>query len=128
MGDLCPVLEKYFPALQEHHIIPREYGGENGPTIWLSIQAHQTIHLCVDNKQLRDEFLSGLKPKGKQKAVQLIKAIETSRAVATEKKLVTDRTIHIKIPGDVYERLKAKADSFQMTPNKLVLSLIEKIT
>ncbi len=124
---LCPVKEVQVSSLDEHHIIPREYGGEQGPTIWLSLEAHLTIHRCVGNADLKDRFLATLKPKGKQIAITLIQKIIESKAIAVEKQITTDKTVHIKIDKETYKRLKTKADSFQISVNKFILSIIKRI-
>lgn len=49
----CQVSGEFCESLDVHHVIPREYGGEYGPTVCLSPTVHQTLHrVAFDNVKL----------------------------------------------------------------------------
>ena len=83
----CQLTNKYCVSLDEHHVIPRECGGENGPTILLSPEVHQILHRCINNPIMKSAFFDSL-PLGQQpKALALIKAIKYSKQLKGDKSL-----------------------------------------
>lgn len=40
------------PKVTEHHLIPREEGGKDMPTVWLCESCHKQIHALYTNKEL----------------------------------------------------------------------------
>lgn len=57
----CAVTGEWCESLDEHHIIPRERGGLEGPTVLLSPTAHATLHRVFSNNQRLDAFASSVK-------------------------------------------------------------------
>ena len=54
----CQISGEYCDSLDEHHLIPREFGGLNGPTILLSPTVHQTIHRIFRDDTKVAQFIS----------------------------------------------------------------------
>ncbi len=120
----CQVTGEFFVSLDEHHIIPQEYGGTNGPTIYLRPDIHQAIHRVAKNPATKDEFFSSLNPKSRQLVDMLIrKIIEHS---VPENKLTTDKTISVKIPHELYFVLKTKAKDLNVSLNNFVIAVLKQ--
>lgn len=54
----CQISGEYCDSLDEHHLIPREFGGINGPTIFISPTIHQTIHRIFRDDKKVSQFIS----------------------------------------------------------------------
>lgn len=119
----CALSGKYYPSLDEHHIIPREYGGEDGPTIWLGPDIHQSLHRAVNNPVLKDELISSMPEQNKKYAAYLIKILvdleKTGTKVNKEGVKVT-----IKLPQAFYTRLQVEAKSRRLSIPDLILKLL----
>jgi len=77
----CEVTNKFYASLDEHHVIPQEVGGVNGPKVRLGPDVHQIIHRSVTSIQTRELFLSSLSPLQRMKAEYLIQAIIASKTM-----------------------------------------------
>ncbi len=50
---ICELCKRVgIPKITEHHLIPRERGGKNKPTVWLCEDCHRQIHALFTNKEL----------------------------------------------------------------------------
>ncbi len=51
----CPICDRDMidgPSIDEHHLVPKEYGGKNHPTILLHRVCHTKIHSTITNREL----------------------------------------------------------------------------
>lgn len=118
----CALTKKYCPSLDEHHIVPREYGGEQGPTILLSPEIHQVLHRCISNSRMQDEFISSLPQETKKVAQMLIRAIKEAK----EREYVAEKkTFTVTVSMSTYKRLQAMAADKQTTVSSLISKMLE---
>lgn len=70
-------------SLHEHHIVPRAYGGSDGPTVTLCATCHNGIHHVADG---REEMTPDhwVKPDVIERATRLINTIISSRVIASK--------------------------------------------
>ena len=112
----CYVLGELCPSADSHHVVPGV-----GPLVNLRPDIHQTVHRCIKNPTLKDEFLAGLKAAPRLRAEYLIDAIIQSETAGIVRKT---KKITVEIPTDAYRRLKRKAEDHQLTVNKLLVQMI----
>ena len=55
---VCTLCRRQVESLSRHHLIPREEGGNHGPTAELCQPCHSTIHLQLSNRELAQHFNS----------------------------------------------------------------------
>jgi hypothetical protein len=79
----CQVSGEWCQSLDEHHVIPREYGGVDGPTIFLSPSIHQTIHRVAFNDTKVSEFISRY-PNSQKTIYYLVEMIRFCKENATK--------------------------------------------
>jgi len=99
----CQVTNKFYASLDEHHIVPREVGGENGPKIMLGPDIHQIIHRSVTSKTTRELFLSSLSSVQRMKAEYLIQAIIAAKTV---RKRTSKNEIKIQVDDKTFQAYK----------------------
>ena len=63
-------------SLNEHHVVPRSYGGENGPTVTLCSDCHELIHKLADAEAYDDHYMAT------PKICYLVKVIVRARRAA----------------------------------------------
>ncbi len=119
----CPICEQNTVSEDEHHIIPREHGGEKGPTINVCPTCHTTAHRCVHNPVLKDQWLSSLRLRGRAIAERLIAAIKVAETSGVKSDTAS---ITIKMPRKQYEKLKAFCKDHKTSPSKLILSFLSR--
>ncbi|ARI78069.1 HNH endonuclease [Halobacillus mangrovi] len=52
MGDKCDLCERSPVKTTEHHLVPRQYGGVEGPTVMVCSACHRQIHALFTNQEL----------------------------------------------------------------------------
>lgn len=52
MEEVCELCGRAGVVTTEHHLIPREEGGKNGPVAMLCIPCHKQIHALYTNREL----------------------------------------------------------------------------
>ncbi|MGI8314480.1 HNH endonuclease [Halobacillus mangrovi] len=52
MEEVCDLCERSPVTTTEHHLIPRQYGGVEGPTVLLCSACHRQIHALFTNEEL----------------------------------------------------------------------------
>ncbi|MCA0969637.1 HNH endonuclease [Halobacillus litoralis] len=52
MEETCELCKRSPLKTTEHHLIPREFGGVEGPTAWLCGACHRQIHALFTNAEL----------------------------------------------------------------------------
>ena len=50
--QICELCLREVDWLTRHHLVPREEGGNHGPTAMLCQPCHSTIHLLLTNQEL----------------------------------------------------------------------------
>lgn len=106
----------------EHHVLPREFGGLKGPTVHLCPGCHQTIHRAVKNPFVLDKFTSNLKPNVRPIALALIKSVANADAFG-EKQYVN---INLKLEVAIHSKLKLLASDLNTSISNLLVELIKK--
>ena len=71
-------------GLDEHHVIPRSYGGLDGPTVWLASDMHVEVHTqALALYRTKDEGLlaypAGLPESSRDKFLYLVRTIVNAR-------------------------------------------------
>lgn len=97
----CEVTGKFYASLDEHHVVPQEVGGVNGPKVKLGPDVHQIIHRSVTNKQTRELFLSSLSSHQRMKAEYLIQAIIASKTMLPK---VKKNEIKLEVDDKTYQQ------------------------
>jgi len=97
----CELTGRFYASLDSHHIVPKEYGGEKGPTIMLGPDVHQIIHRSVSNIATREQFLSSLPSNHREKAEYLIAALNAAKSVLKKK---PKNEIKITVDEKTYQR------------------------
>lgn len=70
-------------SIHEHHIVPRAYGGENGPTVNICAIHHNIVHsAAICGEKSRRQLISGHAEEQKRRLLDLILIIRRAR-VAT---------------------------------------------
>lgn len=122
MNGRCSVTGEYC-NIDMHHIIPREYGGENGPTIALSPTVHQTLHrVCFDDVKLQ-EFISLYSSK-KKLIEYLANAIRFSKDNFQKQQ---SNKVTITLTNSELEVLKAASDKTEMSVAQLVSKIVKQV-
>lgn len=127
----CKATGKFYPSLDNHHIIPVEFGGGFGPTVWIGPDIHQTIHRCVDNPVLKDQFLSSLPSNQSRQIVnRLINTIVSAKQAHLDKGLRKTKIIQVELSLGTYERLKVLAENKRMSIREftkyVLISLVDR--
>ena len=105
----CLVCRIDVPVPHQHHVIPREYGGENGPTVTLCGDCHTKIHaeaesvLAYMNNQSNKVRRVWRKNSEAERAKTLVAAIVKSALNAGEKQFYQ---MHLKIDAATHNELK----------------------
>ncbi|MFC7321174.1 HNH endonuclease [Halobacillus campisalis] len=58
MGDKCELCRRTLVETNVHHLIPKEYGGVEGPTALLCKPCHRQIHALFTNQELASFYHS----------------------------------------------------------------------
>lgn len=118
----CQVTGEFCDSVDIHHIIPREYGGENGPTIELSPTVHQTLHRLASNPAKLEAF--ALRQKNPSLLMDLGRCIRESREKFSK---IPSNKVTVTFSPEEMSKLTASAESLGMTVPALVLSLVRKV-
>lgn len=113
-------------GLNNHHCVPRAYGGENGPQVTLCATHHTFIHTVALKKRSFHEGLvheNTTNPEQRQKLLQLINIIVTARAAtkALAKPMVVQHKFNTERARKLRElKTLVGASSIEATLNALV--------
>lgn len=121
----CKLTGKYYPSLDEHHTIPREFGGENSLTIFIGPDIHQTLHRSVNNPKVFDEFLSMIPSQNRKFARELVELIRKAKESVDKSK--KSKTVELEIDYDTYEKLEIAAKDKGMRVKAFLQVLISKL-
>lgn len=120
----CQVSGEFCESIDCHHVIPREYGGENGPTVLLSPTVHQTIHRLAMQPSLLEVAASRYSIRGRALMIRLGESIrfckENFNALPSNK-------ITITLSDKELDVLTEQAKSLNITSSQLASRLLKKI-
>jgi len=118
----CAVTGEYHDCIDIHHIIPREYGGENGPTIQLSPNVHQTIHRISFNDKKIKEYLDK-HPDKSHILSYLINSIRFSRENFTR---VGSNNVTVKLTNEELSFFRKKSEELGISVPQLITEILRK--
>lgn len=121
---ICEVTGEDVPSLDEHHVIPREYGGLNGPTVKISPNLHQAIHRAAGSDKKTSELLAHYSPKVASVIAGLVHAIREAQKLNGDGIFVTKVTVDFK---DDYAKLKKLAEEMNCTIAEVVRRLVHNL-
>jgi hypothetical protein len=120
--------------LHEHHVVPRAYGGEDGPTVTLCAECHGLIHELADGlwhtfkrkgawTVRLEKQLHLFDPQVRQKLTYLVHVIMRARLVTlnTKNKAIT---FSAKFKPDVARMLKVLTKRLHLSQQKVVVTAI----
>lgn len=136
-------------SLEEHHIVPRTYGGSNGPTITLCSICHTAIHNLSFKRALFDGTIAKdfdsivFKLVGKfcdtwdfpthedkasavKRAYYLASVVFRSRLL-TKKEVNKPVKFNTTLPGPISGKLKLLAKTYNLNQEEMVLAAIEEL-
>ncbi len=130
----CAVCQGEWPHLEEHHVVPREYGGEDGPTRPLCGSCHGALHKEVHNRTSKNpEAASAFPPEYAGRAEPFVRmiiaaklryeALHPSQRTATRRLQVTLRD-----PNTLARLHKLKTDSGHTNLEKFLNDIFERLT
>lgn len=120
---ICEISGREVPTLDEHHVIPREYGGINGPTVHIDPAIHQAIHRYVHNPKELNRFLSQYSLEVRARIRMLVTAI---REAETTLDRAQPTVLHITLKPEEYKKLTELANKMNMTEAGLVRHLVKR--
>lgn len=122
-------------GLDEHHKIPRAYGGETGPTIWLASDIHQLVHtLALELYRTGDISALPLPPEvppNKRKLVlELVKTIVIARRRYEAAKAVGDAPVRgaaVKLDSKRKRKVEDLARRLNLNQAQVVNAAIDRL-
>lgn len=119
----CEVSGRICPTLDEHHVIPREYGGIDGPTIYLDPAIHQAIHRYASNQRELDRFLLNFDKSAQNKIMMLVNAIREAKQRFPKAQRTS---LQITLKQEEFEKLTLLANNMNMSESELVRKLVKR--
>jgi hypothetical protein len=124
----CKLSFKFCPSLDEHHVIPREYGGEDGPTVLLTPEVHQLLHRSVSDLETRELFIKNLPRQTQRYALQFIETIIRAKKEYEQKNPEeATETITLTLPKVVKQKLKLLAKDKGLSTGEFIVRLLSSI-
>ena len=100
-------------SLHSHHIVPRCYGGEKGPTVWLDADCHGLTHNLADSNTPLDQI-------GDKKVAYLVGVIYRAK-LSTKDDPNRRRNIHTTLTGPQHKNLQMLAHILNLTQEEVIL-------
>jgi hypothetical protein len=119
--EQCNLCFKHNAVAHDHHIIPREYGGVEGPELHICPTCHDSVHRSATNPLVLDEFLSILPKETKVIAKRLIEVISNHKAAGIKTGTVK---VSMDLPRELHNKLKQTASDLNVTQKQLLLSIL----
>lgn len=117
----CEITGTEHETLDEHHVIPREYGGINGPVVRISPTLHQAIHRYANNSANLGRFLDFYPPDIRSRIKMLVLAVTEAKRTLNK---VSNNQITLTLPDKEYNKLKQLADETGMSVNAAAKKLL----
>lgn len=121
---ICEVSGRECPTLDEHHVIPREFGGLTGPTIRLDPAIHQAIHRYCRNPQNLGRFLSKYPAEVRARIQMLVTAIAHAEGTLERAPL---RSITVSLDKEEMDRLSRLAEDMNMSETQVAKKLLSNL-
>lgn len=122
--DKCTLCGNTTATDDSHHVIPRESGGDAGPRVVICPTCHHTLHRCIKNPVMKDEFLAIVLPESRYIARTLIASIERAKTTGVKSSHVK---LNIEIPRELHDRLKLAAEDRRSSIKNLVISILNHV-
>lgn len=123
-SHICEVSGRWVPTLDEHHVIPREYGGINGPTVWIDPAIHQAVHRYAHNSKKLDTFLAGYESAEVMARIRmLVTAIKEAEATLDR---AQPTVLQITLKPEEYKKLTELAKRMSVSEPELVKRLVKR--
>jgi len=121
---ICEVSGRDCPTLDEHHVIPREFGGKDGPTVRIDPAIHQAIHRYCRNKRKLASFLASYPENVRARIQVLVTAI-----IEAESNLERARsyTLTLELTEEEYKKLTRLAKDNRSTETKIAKTLLSNL-
>ncbi len=113
---VCPACQKEKETFHEHHIIPRMYGGQKGPTISICIDCHKAVHRCASK--------AGPEPTDTTLIKTLARYILLSAKYTASSKN-KPLTKHIRFTGQVARQLRVLAKDMNKPTSQIIFLAIQ---
>lgn len=121
---ICEISGRKCPTLDEHHVIPREYGGINGPTVWIDPAIHQAVHRYVHKPHKLNTFLANYEDEGVRARIRmLVTAIKEAEATLDR---AQPTTLQITLKPEEYKKLTEMARRMSLSEPELVKRLVKR--
>lgn len=122
-------------GLDYHHVVPRAYGGEDGPQIPLSGSVHTLVHsealrLYQHRQDARVQYPDSCPPENRPRFLSLVRAIVTARDVYEKAQSVGAAPPPVKrivVRGRRASRIEALALMLQTTEKAAVEAAIDRL-
>lgn len=125
MEGYCQISGEYCNSLDEHHIIPREFGGIDGPTIFLSPTIHQTIHRIYRDDSKVANFISRY-PNSAYKIKQLVNMLKYANENLTKVESFDIRFSLNRFSEKEQEILIENADKYEIPVSEIIIQIVKK--
>lgn len=110
--DVCLICDDEVPSIHQHHVIPRNAGGTNGPQVGICNDCHDGIHDAAKKKMTAVQYMNTeSRPKQEwvggiqiEKADYFIRVIINSEAVAKTSQHKTT-AMNLRLSGDEERQL-----------------------
>lgn len=125
----CPICRDAGP-LQEHHITPREFGGEHGPTIFICAKCHMAIHHQAANLMGKGPRKDYLPPGAIDRAMPLVEQIIIAKLRFEEQKGINEKkSVIFHVDGMTLRKLHVlKADKGFKSLDKFLAAWARVVT
>lgn len=117
----CEISGRECPTLDEHHVIPREYGGINGPTVNIDPAIHQAVHRYANHQDKLNKFLAGYPAEVRARIQMLVTAVRHAEATLER---VQSSVISITFSKEERKKLADIAKDMDMSESELVRKIV----
>jgi hypothetical protein len=122
-------------GLDEHHVIPRSYGGVDGPVVWLASDMHVEVHTqALALYRTKDEGLiqypSGLPDTSRDKFLYLVRTIVNARIAyesAKKARLAPKQSVSVKLDTRRTKRVDELAQALNCSQRHVINMAIDRL-
>lgn len=119
----CAVSGEFCEVIDVHHIVPREYGGEEGPTINLSPSIHQMLHRVYNDPAKLDAFANRF-PRARVKILELAQILRDCKNNLIK---MPPKKVEISLSKDEMQKLIDTANQMGTTPASVASSIVKRV-
>jgi hypothetical protein len=121
---ICDITGQEVPFTVEHHIIPRERGGIDGPTVFITATLHDAIHRAEGNPRKQAKLLDSFSPDVRERVQMLLVALDES---AKQLDRVNKMEVTIKLNEPEFTRLQELAREMSWSVTKTATFLLKNL-